>query len=113
MKVKLIVLSFMLSFLCELNAQNDAFFYENYEQRFEDDLMGFDFGNFSTQEFGFNFGGFSDEESGFDFGDFSKDENGFNFGDFDFEDVDAPLGNGLLLLTATSLLYLKRNKKIK
>ena len=86
----------------KLYAQNDAFFYENFEQRFEDDLMGFDFGNFSTEEFGFDFGGFS------------KEENGLNFGEFDFEDVDAALGNGLLLLSGLAFVRLRfKNKKNK
>ena len=108
-----------LSILCvlfltvgKLYAQNDAFFYENFEQKFEDDLMAFDFGNFSTDEFGFNFGNFSTNEFGFNFGDFSKDDNGLNFGEFDFEDVDVALGNGLLLLSGFAFVRLRfKNKK--
>ena len=126
MKVKLIVLGFMLSFLCELNAQNDAFFIEQKQTRNEDD-SGFSFGEMSFgngngftfgifgDENGFNFG-MIDETDGFDFDIFGDDDdgNGFDFGGFDFESDDTeetPLGNGLLLLTATSLIYLKRKKQ--
>ena len=113
MKVKLIVLSFMLSFLCELNAQNDAFFIEQKQTRNEDD-SGFSFGIFGDEN-GFNFG-MIDETDGFNFDIFGDDDdgNGFDFGNFDFESDDTeetPLGNGLLLLTATSLIYLKRKKQ--
>ena len=124
MKVKLIVLSFMLTFLCELNAQNDAFFIdtpirnENYSGLEFDEMSfgngnGFSFGIFGDEN-GFNFG-MIDETDGFDFDIFGDDDdgNGFDFGNFDFESDDteeAPLGNGLLLLTATSLIYLKRKK---
>lgn len=115
MKVKLIVLGFMLSFLCELNAQNDAFFIEQKQTRNEDD-SGFSFGEMSFGNGnGFSFGIFGDE-NGFNFDIFGDDDdgNGFDFGNFDFESDDteeAPLGNGLLLLTATSLIYLKRKKQ--
>lgn len=126
MKVKLIVLGFMLSFLCELNAQNDAFFIEQEQTRNEDDSgfsfgemsfgngNGFSFGQFGDEN-GFNFG-MIDETDGFDFDIFGDDDdgNGFDFGNFDFESDDteeAPLGNGLLVLTATSLIYLKRKKQ--
>ena len=119
MKVKLIVLSFMLTFLCELNAQNDAFFIDA-PVRNEND-SGLDFGNMSNgngfsfgifgDENGFNFG-MIDENEGFKFNIFGdEDENGFDFGNFDFESDETeeiPLGNGLLLLTAASLVYLRR-----
>ena len=118
MKVKLIVLSFMLSFLCELNAQNDAFFIEKDRTRIEDN-SGF---NFDEMTFGsvngFLFELFNEGSSdGFSFNIFGddNDNNGFSFGDFEYkpegmEDSDAPLGNGLLLLTTASLIYLKRKR---
>lgn len=117
MKVKLIVLSLILSFLYELNAQNDAFFIEQKQTRNEDD-SGLTFGEMSFGNGnGFNFG-IIEETDGFNFDVFGDDDdgNGFDFGDFDFESDetdDVPLGNGLLILTAISLIYLKRNKNKK
>ena len=118
MKVKLIVLSFMLTFLCELNAQNDAFFIdtpirnENYSG-LEFDEMSFGSGN------GFVFELFSEGScDGFSFNIFGddNDNNGFSFGDFEYKpegmEDTATLGNGLLLLTAASLIYLKRKIKL-
>ena len=92
MKIKIIVLSFMLAFLCELNAQGDAFFRGAPERSVSD--SGQDFGSMTNgQGFSFNFFG---------------DEDGLGFKDFGFESDAAPLGNGLLLLTAASLIYLRR-----
>ena len=93
------------------NAQNDAFFYKNYEQRSEEDMMGFVFGNFNNETNGFDFGQFSTDEFGFNFGDFSDEENGFNFGEFDLEDVDASLGNGLLMLSGLAFVRLRIKKR--
>ena len=92
MKIKIIVLSFMLAFLCELNAQGDAFFRGVPERSVSD--SGQDISSMSNgQGFSFNFFG---------------DEDGLGFKDFGFESDAAPLGNGLLLLTAASLIYLRR-----
>ena len=79
-------------------SQGDAFFYEKYEQRSENDLMGFDFGNFSDKEYGFDFNGFN------------KDENGFSFGEFDYEDVT--FGGRLLLLGGMAVLRLRRKNHV-
>ena len=92
MKIKIIVLSFMLCLLCELNAQGDAFFRETPTRSGNDNSQ--DFGSMTSgQGFSFNFFG---------------DEDGLGFKDFGFETDAAPLGNGLLLLTAASLIYLRR-----
>ena len=92
MKIKIIVLSFMLCLLCDLNAQGDAFFRGAPERSVSD----------SGQDFGSMTGG-----QGFSFS-FFGDEDGLGFKDFGFESDAAPLGNGLLLLTAASLIYLRR-----
>lgn len=87
---KILILFYVICLFCDIaNAQNDAFFYENYEQRIENNHIGFNFGHFST------------------------DETGLNFGEFDFVDVEAPLGSGLLLLSGLAILRLRvKNKKI-
>lgn len=123
MKVKLIVLGFMLSFLCELNAQNDAFFIEKKQVRVEDNI-GFDF---SDMSFG-NGQGFSfelfDEENGngfsFDIFDDNNNNSGLSFGDFEFrpdgveDSEEVPLGNGILLLTTAALIYfILKEKEMK
>ena len=99
---KILILFYVICLFCDIaNAQNDAFFCENYEQRIENNHIGFNFGHFSTDETGFNFGHFS------------TDETGLNFGEFDFVDVEAPLGSGLLLLSGLAILRLRvKNKKI-
>lgn len=103
MKRKLIVMTFMLSFLAfisnELKAQNDAYFTTAKEYR-SPDAMGLSFNNFDGQiGNGFNFGSFVTEHNGFDFEEFIGG--------------DAPVTNGLLIMTATGLIYLinKRRKE--
>jgi hypothetical protein len=92
MKRKFIVLSFMLGFslFCTtgIKAQNDAFFVNSTKQRTSINVgQGFNFGSFDTQQ-----GGLSFE---------------------DFTGSNAPIGNGLLLMTATGLIYFinKRRKE--
>ena len=97
---KILILFHVICLFCDIaNAQNDAFFYENYEQRIENNHIGFNFGHFSTDETGFNFGHFS------------TDETGLNFGEFDFVDVEAPLGSGLLLLSGLAFVRLRIKKR--
>lgn len=100
MKRKLIVLSFMLSFLAfinEMQAQNDAYFSTSQELR-SPDAMGLSFDGFSGQfGYGFNFSSFETEHDGFDF-------EGFTGG-------DTPLANGLLIMTATGLIYLMNKRR--
>jgi hypothetical protein len=92
MKRKFFVLSFMLGFClfstAEIKAQNDAFFVNPSEHRTSVNVgQGFNFGSFDTQQGGFGFE--------------------------DFTGGDAPVGNGLLLMTATGLIYFinKRRKE--
>lgn len=85
---KILILFYVICLFCDIaNAQNDAFFYENYEQRIENNHIGFNFGHFST------------------------DETGLNFGEFDFDDVEAPLGSGLLMLSGLAFVRLRIKKK--
>ena len=109
-RLKILMLFVMSEVPFFVYSQGDAFFYEKYEQRSENDLMGFDFGNFNNEENGFDFGNFSDKEHGFDFNGFNKDENGFSFGEFDYEDVT--LGGGLLLLGGMAVLRLRRKNNV-
>lgn len=115
MKRKFIVLSFMLSFLTfvsgGLTAQTDAYFSTSQGLR-SPDAMGLTIEEFSGQfGHGFNFGPFSGQEGGFNFGSFDGQEGGFSFESF--TGGDAPLANGLLIMTATGLIYLinKRRKE--
>lgn len=101
MKRKLIVLSFMLSFLVfvsnEIKAQNDAYFSTSDEYR-TPGTTGMTFDGFSGQfGQGFNFDGFDTEQGGLGF------EN--------FTGGDAPLANGLLIMTATGLIYLMNKRR--
>lgn len=103
MKRKLIALTFMLSCLAVmtsgLKAQNDAFFSNEKQFRSSESVgagMGIDgfLGQFGQ---GFNFGSFVSEHDGFGFEDFTGG--------------DAPLANGLLLMTATGLIYLMNKRR--
>ena len=90
MKRKLIALTFMLSFYLffttGVNAQNDAFFMNSSEQRTSVNVgQGFNFGNFDTQQGGFDFEGFTGG--------------------------DAPVANGLFIMTATGLIYLMNKRR--
>ena len=100
MKRKLIVLSLMLSFLAfinEMQAQNDAYFSTSQERR-SPDAMGVSFDGFSGQfGYGFNFDNFANQG-----------------GDLVFEDFtggDTPLANGLVIMTATGLIYLMNKRR--
>ena len=78
-----------------------------------DGSAGFNFNDFSSQQgFGFNFGGFSGNGgNGFSFDDFSNNGgDGFSFGNFNHTPDNVPLGNGLLLLTGSALLWLKKKR---
>ena len=95
MKRKALKLTFILCFLSlipsGLNAQNDAFFYCNIENRSSNDV----------NTFGFNV-----------FGGDGNFENDLGFGNFNLAPDNVPLESGLLLLTAFSLFKLrKRNNK--
>ena len=95
-------MTFMLSFLVfisnELKAQNDAYFSTTNEYR-SPDAMGQSINSFRGKI-----------GNGFDFENFISDHNGFDFEEF--IDGDASVTNGLLIITATSLIYL-RNKRRK
>ena len=103
MKRKFIVLSFMLGFLAfvtgGLQAQTDAYFSNTKELRSSESVgAGMVIEGFSGQfGHGFNFGSFVSEHDGFDFEEFTGD--------------DAPLANGLLLMTATGLIYLMNKRR--
>ena len=91
-------------------AQTDTFFYDNIESR-DSDYIGY---SSLSDDYIFSYSLF--EENGFTFNGFGNgnDNNGFSFNDFDFAPDDAPLGNGLLLLSAAGLFYVKmkrRNRK--
>ena len=101
MKRKLIVLTFMLSFLVfisnEMQAQTDAYFSNRREYR-SPDAIGISFDGFSGQfGQGFNFDSFVNQGGGFEFEDFTGG--------------DAPLTNGLLIMTATGLIYLMNKRR--
>ena len=103
MKRKFIVLSFMLGFLAfvtgGLQAQTDAYFSNTKELRSSESVgAGMVIEGFSGQfGQGFNFGSFVSEQEGFDFEEFTGG--------------DAPVGNGLLLMTATGLIYLMNKRR--
>lgn len=93
----------MLSFLAfisnEMQAQTDAYFSNTREYR-SPDATGMSFDGFSGQfGYGFNFGSFVTEHDGFDFEEFTGG--------------DAPVANGLFVMTAIGLIYLinKRRKE--
>ena len=79
-------------------AQNDAFFYENFETMNREGSTGFSFDNFS-------------EGGGIDFGIFGNNGDGLDFGDFEYEGDDVSLDGGLLLLCGFAMLRLKSKDK--
>ena len=90
MKIKLIASLFLSIFFLfrsiDVKAQNDAFFVNSSEQRTSSNLgQGFNFGNMDTPQNGFNFE--------------TMNSNG------------VPLANGLLLMTATGLIYLMNKRR--
>lgn len=89
-----------------VSAQNDAFFYEDYDRVNRDGSMGFSFDNFSNGE-GFGFGNFNGNLNGMGFGGFGDGGGGYSFCDFGFEGDDAPLDGGPLLLCGLAILRLK------
>lgn len=101
MKRKFIVLSFMLSFLVfisnEIQAQTDAYFSTTVEYR-SPDAAGLTIEGFSGQ-----FG------HGFDFDGFDTQQGGLGFENFTGGNV--PLANGLLIMTATGLIYLMNKRR--
>ena len=94
-----------------LQAQGDAFFYQNVEERNTEDY-GFRYTS-ATGEGGFLLNLLS--ENGFTFNGFENGNNndGFTFDNYDFTPDNAPLGNGLLLLSFGGVFYayLRRNRK--
>ena len=99
---------------CDMaNAQNDAFFYKNFEREARDTDVA-SMTSHSSQS-GLNFGGFSTNETGLNFGDFSDDETGLKFGDFEYEEQTVPLDSGLLLLSGLAFVFWvrDRSKKLK
>ncbi len=104
MKRKLIALTFMLS-VCSVMAvgqdtQTDAYFLDEKELRYPDAGVGFVFGDFKGL-----FG------QGFNFEILDNQQGGFGFEELTGGSV--PAGNGLLLMTATGLIYFinKRRKE--
>ena len=92
MKRKFIASTFMLGFLvmltASLNAQTDAFFTDAKELRTSESVgagLGFNFSSFDGQQGGMNFEKFTSS--------------------------DTPIGNGLLLMTATGLIYLMNKRR--
>lgn len=110
---KILILFYVICLFCDIaNAQNDAFFYENYEQRIENNHIGFNFGHFSTDETGLNFGDVNTGENGFNFGDYNTSDDGLKFSGFEMEAENATIGSGVLLLSGLAVLRLrKQNKK--
>lgn len=90
-------------------AQNEAFFYNNYNELDRDGNAVFAFENFSHGS-GMGFNNFNDGFNGFGFDDFSNNGGGFSIGNFDLTS-DVPIGNGLLVLSAMALVYKKRKSK--
>lgn len=93
----------MLSFLGfiskEMQAQTDAYFSNTKELRSSESVGG-----------GMGIEGFSGQFGrGFNFGNFDTQQGGFGFEDF--TGGDAPVGNGLLLMTATGLIYLMNKRR--
>ena len=89
-----------------LQAQNDSFFYENIDDRDVGylSLSGDHIYLYSLfEENGFTCNGFGN----------GNDNDGFTFDDYDFAPDNAPLGNGLLLLSFGGVFYafLGRNRK--
>lgn len=80
-----------------LFAQNDAFFYKNFERESD----GVDVASIVSQA----------SQSGLNFGGFSADDDGLNFGDFEMESENAPVGSGVLLLSGFAVLRLRRQDK--
>ena len=117
MRKRIIVMTFMLSFLVfvatESHAQADAYF-NGVETRRDPNSHGFSFDDFNgAQGNGFYFGGFNGSGgNGFDFDDFNgAGGNGFFFDNFTGNPDGVPLGSGLLLLTGFALLWRKRKAK--
>ena len=103
MKRKLIALTFMLGFLAVmtsgLKAQSDAFFSNEKELRSPGTIGG-----------GVGFEGFSGQfGQGFNFGSFDTQQDGFGFEGF--TGGDAPVANGLFIMTATGLIYLMNKRR--
>lgn len=90
-------------------AQNEAFFYNNYNELDRDGNAVFAFENFSSGN-GMGFNNFNDNFNGFGFDDFSNNGGGFSIGNFELTS-DVPIGNGLLVLSAMALVYKKRKSK--
>lgn len=119
MRKKIIVMTFMLSFLVfvatESHAQADAYF-NGVETRRDPNSHGFSFDDFNgAQGNGFYFGGFNGSGgNGFDFDDFNgAGGNGFFFDNFTGNPDNVPLGSGLLVLSGLVGIYRlsRRDKK--
>lgn len=111
MRSRMLVITTLSVVMCmsiELRAQSDSYF--SYEMSMERDVnaTGFNFNNFEHGG-GLGFNSFSNL-NGFGFDDFN-DNDGFDIGNFDF--LDVPVGNGLLLLTSLSILRLRRTLRRK
>ena len=90
------MLSF-LAFINEMQAQNDAYFSTSQELR-SPDAMGLSFDGFSGQM-----------GNGFNFDSFISGNDGFSFEEFTGDEV--PVSSGLLLMTATGLIYLMNKRR--
>ena len=93
----------MLSFLAfitgGLQAQTDAYFSNSKELRPPGTEVG-----------GMGFEGFSGQFGhGFNFGSFDLQQDGFGFEEFNLG--DAPLANGLFIMTATGFIYLMNKRR--
>ena len=109
---KLLIIITLITIPYCVVAQNDAFFYENFETMNREGSTGFSFDNFSDG-IGLNFGNFNNNLNGFNFGNFGNGGDGLGFGGFDFNGGDVPLDGGLLLLCGFAMLRLKSKDKIR
>lgn len=107
---KLLVFSILLPPPDYILAQNDAFFYQNYEDKINrENTMGFSFDAFDDGT-GLKFNNFNNHY-GFNFDNFSNGGNGFSFGNYDLSsENEASLGGGLLLLGSLSFIYFLKKK---
>lgn len=121
MKRKIIVLTFMLSFLGfiskEMQAQTDAYFSNSKEFRSSDAVgAGLGFDGFSEQ-FGQGFYFTHLDEiigDGFQFDNLGDDNNcsSLEFSSFDMSADDVPLNDGMLFLLGLALIWILGKRKL-